>query len=121
MEGVLAMQVHVGPAMTIEHKDMRIKHLPDDLPLHTAKNNPIPKVRSDHRVSCQRLKPRFTKICSTKNEGEVNLPNALFCVFALIIVGLGIRQYFQIRRVEEWDLDQAKRIKEMNLLSTTGE
>ena len=43
MEGVLAMQVHVGPAMTIEYKDMRIKHLPDDLPLHTAKNNPIPK------------------------------------------------------------------------------
>ena len=43
MEGVLAMQVHVGPAMTIEYKDMRIKHLPDDLPLHTAKNNPHTK------------------------------------------------------------------------------
>ena len=37
------MQVHVGPAMTIEYKDMRIKHLPDNLPLLTAKNNPIPK------------------------------------------------------------------------------
>ena len=43
LEGVLAMQVHVGPAMTIEYKDMRIKHLPDNLALLTAKNNPIPK------------------------------------------------------------------------------
>ena len=43
LEGVLAMQVHVGPAMTIEYKDMRIKHLPDDLPVLTAKDNPIPK------------------------------------------------------------------------------
>ena len=35
---------------------------------------------------------------------------------ALIVVGLGIRQYFQNQaKIEEWDLDQAKRIKEMNL------
>jgi len=43
MEGVLAMQVHVGPAMTIEYKEMRIKHLPDDLPVLTAKDCKIPK------------------------------------------------------------------------------
>ena len=43
MEGVLAMQVHVGPAMTIEYKDMKIKHLPDDLPALTGDKYPIPK------------------------------------------------------------------------------
>jgi hypothetical protein len=43
MEGVLAMQVHVGPAMTIEYKEMSIKHLPDDLPVLTAKDCKIPK------------------------------------------------------------------------------
>ena len=37
------MQVHVGPAMTIEYKEMRIKHLPDDLPVLTAKDCKIPK------------------------------------------------------------------------------
>ena len=42
MEGVLAMQVHKGPPMTIEYKEMRIKHLPDDLPLLTAEKYPIP-------------------------------------------------------------------------------
>ena len=42
MEGVLAMQVHKGPAMTIEFKDMRIKHLPDDLPVQSAVEHPIP-------------------------------------------------------------------------------
>ena len=42
MEGVLAMQVHKGPAMTIEFKDMRIKHLPDDLPIRSAEEHPIP-------------------------------------------------------------------------------
>ena len=34
--GVLGVQVHVGPAMTIEYKDFRIQHLPDDLPLTKA-------------------------------------------------------------------------------------
>ena len=42
LEGVLAMQVHVGPAMTIQYKELRIKHLPDDLPLLQAKDHPIP-------------------------------------------------------------------------------
>ena len=43
LEGVLAVQVHVGPAMTIQYKDFRIKHLPDDLPLLQAKDHPIPE------------------------------------------------------------------------------
>ena len=42
LEGVLAVQVHVGPAMTIEYKDFKIKHLPDDLPLQKAEDHPIP-------------------------------------------------------------------------------
>lgn len=42
LEGVLAVQVHVGPAMTIQYKDFKIKHLPDDLPLKEFKDHPIP-------------------------------------------------------------------------------
>ncbi|MCA9139549.1 MAG: DUF1080 domain-containing protein, partial [Planctomycetales bacterium] len=42
LEGVLAVQVHVGPAMTIQYKDFKIKHLPDDLPLESAQDHPIP-------------------------------------------------------------------------------
>jgi choline-sulfatase len=42
LDGVLAMQVHVGPAMEVQFKDIRIKHLPDDLPLITPAQAPIP-------------------------------------------------------------------------------
>ena len=42
LDGVLAMQVHKGPPMTIEFKDMLIQHLPDDLPLLQLKDHPIP-------------------------------------------------------------------------------
>ncbi|MEM9366205.1 MAG: sulfatase-like hydrolase/transferase [Planctomycetota bacterium] len=42
LEGVLAVQVHVGPAMKIQFKDFRIKHLPDSLPLLQAEDHPIP-------------------------------------------------------------------------------
>ncbi len=42
LEGVLAVQVHVGPAMTVKFKDFKIKHLPDTLPLVTAQEFPIP-------------------------------------------------------------------------------
>src|SRR6185436_3148384 len=35
LEGVLGMQVHVGPKMTIEYKDLNLKKLADDLPLMT--------------------------------------------------------------------------------------
>ena len=43
LDGVLAMQVHVGPAMEIQFKDILIKHLPDNLPLIQPKDSPIPK------------------------------------------------------------------------------
>ncbi len=42
LEGVLAVQVHVGPAMTIQYKDFKIKHLADDLPLISADEAKIP-------------------------------------------------------------------------------
>ena len=42
LEGVLAVQVHVGPAMKIEYKDFRLKNLPDDIALEEFKNHPIP-------------------------------------------------------------------------------
>lgn len=42
LEGVLAVQVHVGPAMKIQYKDFKIKHLPDDLPLLMSNDHPIP-------------------------------------------------------------------------------
>jgi choline-sulfatase len=42
LDGVLALQLHRGPPMTIEFKDMLIKHLPDDLPLLQLKDRPIP-------------------------------------------------------------------------------
>lgn len=42
LEGVLAVQVHVGPPMTIQYKDFKIKHLPDDLPLLKPEDHPIP-------------------------------------------------------------------------------
>ena len=43
LEGVLAVQVHVGPAMTIQYKDFEIKHLPDEFPLQIAADHPIPE------------------------------------------------------------------------------
>jgi choline-sulfatase len=42
LEGVLAVQVHVGPAMKIQFKDFKIKHLPDNLPLLKPEDHPIP-------------------------------------------------------------------------------
>jgi choline-sulfatase len=42
LEGVLAVQVHVGPAMKIQFKDFKIKHLPDDTPLQKVEDHAIP-------------------------------------------------------------------------------
>ena len=42
LEGVLAVQVHVGPAMKIQYKDIRLKNLPDELPLITPDQATIP-------------------------------------------------------------------------------
>jgi hypothetical protein len=42
LDGVLAVQVHVGPAMVVQYKDFLLKPLPDDLPLKTAAEVVIP-------------------------------------------------------------------------------
>lgn len=42
LEGVLAVQVHVGPPMTIQYKDFLLKVLPDDLPLIKHEQAVIP-------------------------------------------------------------------------------
>src|SRR5439155_16157831 len=36
LEGVLAVQVHVGPPMKIQYKDFYLKKLPDNLPILSA-------------------------------------------------------------------------------------
>jgi hypothetical protein len=41
LEGVIAVQVHVGPPMTVQYKDFFIQHLSDDLPLLKADQAPI--------------------------------------------------------------------------------
>ena len=41
-EGVIAVQVHVGPVMKIQYRDFFVKHLPDDLPLLTSAQAPAP-------------------------------------------------------------------------------
>ena len=43
LDGVLAVQVHVGPEMKIQYKDFKIKHLPDDLPLQKPEDHPVPR------------------------------------------------------------------------------
>lgn len=42
LEGVLAVQVHVGPAMTIQYKDFLLKRLPENLPIIQAEQARIP-------------------------------------------------------------------------------
>jgi hypothetical protein len=42
LEGVLGMQVHVGPPMTIRYRKIFLKKRPDDLTLITADQAPIP-------------------------------------------------------------------------------
>lgn len=43
LEGVLGVQVHVGPAMKIQYKDFFLKKLPDDLPILSAEMAKIPE------------------------------------------------------------------------------
>lgn len=42
LEGVLGVQVHVGPAMKIQYRDFWLKKLPDDLPVITPEQAPVP-------------------------------------------------------------------------------
>lgn len=74
LEGVLAVQVHVGPAMTIQYKDFLIKHLPDEMPLQTAEKHQIPDdaygVRPQGRLPNNWKAPIFgdTKKATTPSE-----------------------------------------------------
>ena len=43
LQGVLGVQVHVGPPMEVRYKNFRLKRLPDDLKLLTAADGPIPE------------------------------------------------------------------------------
>jgi hypothetical protein len=43
LQGVLGVQVHVGPAMEVRYKNFRLKRLPDELKLLTAADAPIPE------------------------------------------------------------------------------
>ncbi len=42
LEGILGVQVHVGPAMQIQYRNFFLKHLPADLPLTTPDQAKIP-------------------------------------------------------------------------------
>ncbi len=42
LEGILGMQVHVGPPMKIEYKDLFLRKLPDNLPILSADQAKIP-------------------------------------------------------------------------------
>jgi choline-sulfatase len=42
LEGILAFQLHKGKPMTVELTDLKIKQLPDNLPLKTLADTPIP-------------------------------------------------------------------------------
>ena len=42
LEGIFAVQVHVGPAMRIQYRDFFVKHLPDDLPIVSRDEATIP-------------------------------------------------------------------------------
>src|SRR5262245_15505979 len=42
LEGILGVQVHVGPAMEIQYRNFFIKHLPSDLPIITPDQAKIP-------------------------------------------------------------------------------
>ncbi len=57
LEGVLAVQVHVGPPMTIQYRDIFLKVLPDDAPLISPQQAVIP--RAARKVAPQgKGKPR---------------------------------------------------------------
>jgi hypothetical protein len=42
LEGILGVQIHVGPAMEIQYRNFYLKDLPDDVPLITAEQAPVP-------------------------------------------------------------------------------
>ena len=48
-----------------------------------------------------------------KMKEKFTLPNILFGIFAVIVIGLGVRKYLQNQEeIAKWDLDQAERLRE---------
>ena len=48
-----------------------------------------------------------------KMKKKFTLPNILFGIFAVIVIGLGVRKYLQNQQeIAKWDLDQAERLRE---------
>lgn len=42
-------------------------------------------------------------------KGKLTLPNLLFAIFALIVIGLGVRKYRQNQdAIAKWDLEHAE-------------
>ena len=42
-------------------------------------------------------------------KGKLTLPNILFIIFALIVIGLGVRKYQQNQEaIAKWDLEHAE-------------
>lgn len=42
LEGVIGVQVHVGPAMEVRYRNFHLKRLADDLPILSAQDTPVP-------------------------------------------------------------------------------
>ena len=94
MEGVLAMQVHKGPPMTVEFKEMRIKHLPDNIIFsyfQTVSSLLVQEV-SVLRVNC----PKIGSLQFSINSKCFSLGKLGFLFFySSIVLGLGIRRHFK--------------------------
>jgi protein tyrosine phosphatase (PTP) superfamily phosphohydrolase (DUF442 family) len=43
LTGVIGFQVHVGPPMEIRYRNLKLRRLPDDLPLRSLDDTPIPQ------------------------------------------------------------------------------
>lgn len=63
LQGVLAVQVHVGPAMKVQFKDFNLRRFSDDLPMLTAQDHPIAEdaygVRPQGRLPKDWKAPRY--------------------------------------------------------------
>lgn len=45
---------------------------------------------------------------------KMTLPNILFCLFVLIIIGLGVRKYLENQAlIAKWDIDHAEETEEI--------
>lgn len=76
LEGLIGVQVHVGPAMKIEYRDFWLKHLPDELPEGmTLEEQEIPAdaemVKPQQPLSGSWIAPRRGELVRELAEGTV--------------------------------------------------